>query len=232
MHSTRVPPGRAASAQRRAASALRRAAAASAAALAIVACGTQDARVAGGSAGGIGPGPAGSARPTGRPSAQASTATASPAAQAVTCQLAAVRVTLDPGLAGIAAGTSYIPLDFTNISAAPCRIGGYPVVTLASRSGKQLGAAAQDDHNLAAQNLTLAAGRAVHVWLHVADVMNLPAAQCQPMAAAGLMVALPGQQSAIFIGHALTTCHKQVNGIQLLTVEPFQPGLARQGTAR
>ncbi len=215
MHSTRVPPGRAASAQRRAASALRRAAAASAAALAIVACGTQEARVAAGSAGGIGPGPAGSGRPTGRPSARAGTATASPAAQAVTCQLAAVRVTLDPGLAGIAAGTSYIPLDFTNISAAPCRIGGYPV-----------------DHNLAAQNLTLAAGRAVHVWLHVADVMNLPAARCQPMAAAGLMVALPGQQSAIFIGHALTTCHKQVNGIQLLTVEPFQPGLARQGTAR
>lgn len=171
--------------------------------------------------GSAGPG-AGSASPGGR----------SPAAAAAACWPSGIRVTLDLRSAGVAAGTSYVPLDFTNISALPCRLGGFPTVTLASRSGQQIGTAGRADTSAAAESLMLTAGQTAHVWLHLLDVVNLPAARCRPAAAAGLRVALPGQASATFISHALTTCGKQIHGTDILTVEPFRPGQARPGTAR
>jgi len=141
-------------------------------------------------------------------------------------------VTLDIRSAGVAAGSSYVPLDFTNVSAFPCRLAGFPTVTLTSRSGKQLGAGGQADRGLAAESLMLGAGQTAHVWLHLLDVMNLPPASCRPVAAAGLRVALPGQASAIFISHAVTTCGRPVHGTEILIVDPFRPGQARRGTAR
>jgi hypothetical protein len=141
-------------------------------------------------------------------------------------------VTLDIHSAGVAAGSSYVPLDFTNVSKLPCRLTGFPTVTLASRSGKEVGTGGQADRSLAPETLMLAVGHTAHVWLHLVNVMNLPAAKCRPIAAAGLRVALPGHASATFVSHAVITCGKQVRGTEILMVEPFRPGLARLGTAR
>lgn len=154
-------------------------------------------------------------------------------AAAKACGRVAVRVRLDTGSAGVAAGTATLPLDFTNTSATPCRLAGFPVVTLAtSRDGKQVGIAATADMSLAARALSLGAGQTAHIWLKILDVMNLPASQCQPVGAAGLRVALPGQSAATFISHALTTCAKVVPGADILTVEPFRLGQALPGTAQ
>jgi Protein of unknown function (DUF4232) len=235
MHITGMPG-------RRAAAALWRGAAIgatiAATAAVISACGVRAAQQAG-VAGGTGAGnPAAvSSRPdgTGSGSAGPGTGSATPATSspvaAAACRPARIRLRLDLGSAGVAAGSSYLPIDFTNVSALPCHLSGFPTVTLASRSGQQVGAAGRADRALAAENLLLGAGQTVHVWLHLIDVKDLPAARCQPVTAAGLRVALPGQASASFLGDALTTCHKQVHGTDILVIEPFRPGQARQGTA-
>jgi Protein of unknown function (DUF4232) len=218
--------------------ALSRLAAVCAVAAVLTACGTQTAPAggtgSGGTAGGTGAGHTGSA---GRSGGRAGGGSASPGkkqgpAATAACQPPAIRVTLDVRSTGVAAGTSYVPLDFTNVSRTTCQLAGFPVITLTSSTDKRIGTAAIADRGLAAESVILGAGQTAHIWLRVVDVMDLPTAQCQPTAAAGLRVGLPGQASTTFISHRLTTCTRQVRGSEILTVEPFRPGQARPGTAQ
>lgn len=159
--------------------------------------------------------------------------TGKPIAAVRECTAADLRVRLDIHAAGVAAGTSYIPLDFTNVSSAGCRLAGFPAISLAvSRAGKQLGTAAAYDRSTAAQSMVVGGGQTAHIWLRLVDVANLPAATCRPVAAAGLLVRLPGQRQAIFVSHQLTTCANPVHGTDILTIEPFHPGRAKPGTAQ
>ncbi len=165
--------------------------------------------------------PAGSATTTTRPAA------------GTACGPASLRAAIDVRATGVAAGTLYLPVDFTNISTANCTLDGYPTVTLAaSRSGRQIGGAAVTDRGLAPENLVVAAGQAAHIWLRIASVANLPASSCQPVTAAGLRIALPGPGPATFVRYPIMTCGRTVHGTQVLIVEPFQPGRARRGTAQ
>ncbi len=149
------------------------------------------------------------------------------------CTPGDLKITLDVHAAGVAAGTSYLPVDFTNSSANDCTLDGFPLVTLTTgQSGQQVGAAATADHSVTPQNLNLPAGHTAHIWLHVTSVANMPAAQCRPVTAAGFRITLPGQAGAIFLGFPVTTCAKPVHGTDVLTVEPFQAGKARRGTAQ
>ena len=52
------------------------------------------------------------------------------------------------------------------------------------------------------------------------------------MQAAGLRIGLPGQNQLTFVPYALMACGRTVGGMDVLTVEPFRPGLARPGTAQ
>lgn len=149
------------------------------------------------------------------------------------CALARFTVRLDNGSAGVSAGTRYLPLDLTNKGHASCRLAGFPVVTLADgRRGRQVGRTADPDHDAAVRSMTLPAGRTAHFWVRLADVANLPAARCRPVQAAGLRVSLPGQAWVTFVPHPLETCARKADVPDVLTVEPFRPGLARPGTAR
>ncbi|HVB41222.1 MAG TPA: DUF4232 domain-containing protein [Streptosporangiaceae bacterium] len=149
------------------------------------------------------------------------------------CTASAIHVVLDARSAGVAAGTSVIPLDFTNSSALSCRLGGFAAVTFAAaQNGGQVGAAAAADRSLGAAKLVLRSGMTAHIWLRILDVANLPPALCRPVTVAGLRVRLPGQGSAIFISHPLLTCSRHVLGTDILTVEPFKPGRALPGTAQ
>ncbi len=157
----------------------------------------------------------------------------SPRAAVTSCTSAQMRVRLDTRSAGVAAGSSYLPLDFTNVGAASCTLAGFPQVSVAASStGKQLGSAATLDRSATEQLMVLSAGQSAHIWLRLVDVTNIPAAQCRPVVAAGLRVSLPGQQQGTFITHTMTTCARPVTGTDVLTVEPFQPGAARPGTAQ
>lgn len=153
------------------------------------------------------------------------------------CAPTDIRVRLDARSIGVAAGTSYVPLDFTNISAAACRLAGFPSVTVAAgQNGKQIGPAATSYAGSPGSgtggNVVLSADGTAHAWLHIADAANLPASQCRPVRAAGLDVALPGETQATFVRYAVTTCAGRVTGTDILTVEPFHPGPARPGTAQ
>lgn len=157
----------------------------------------------------------------------------SPASVVPQCQTADMKVRLDLHSAGVAAGTSYIPLDFTNLSAGSCRLSGFPAVTLAtSGTGKQVGTAAVDARNETVQAMELRSGQTAHIWLRLASVANLPAATCRPVTAAGLRVTLPGQRRSVYLSHRLTVCAGRVPGTDILTIEPFHPGRAKPGTAQ
>jgi hypothetical protein len=149
------------------------------------------------------------------------------------CTVAQLKVSLDLKSAGVAAGTSLIPLDFTNVSAANCQLTGFADVSfVTSSSGHQVGPAATVDRSLSPQSLRLGAGANAHLWLRLVQAADLPMSSCKPKTVAGLLVRLPGQATSIFVAHEFTTCAKRVRGTDILTVEPFKAGLARAGTAQ
>ena len=196
-------------------------------ALLAAACGLQKVPHAGGSHGHHQPA---AATPTASGTPRASR---SPHAVVASCTMAQIQIRLDTQSAGVAAGSSYIPLDFTNIGGASCTLSGFPQVSVAASStGRQLGAAGTLDRGAAAELMVLSSGQSAHIWLRLVDVANIPATQCDPVPGAGLRISLPGQQPGTFIAHSMTTCAKSVTGTDVLTVEPFRPGAARPGTAQ
>jgi hypothetical protein len=140
-------------------------------------------------------------------------------------------MTLDTAAAGVSAGSSFIPVDFTNISPGTCRLTGYPVVSFAvSASGHQVGTAAASDRAVGNRMVVRAPGAIAHAWLQVSDALNIPASRCHPVTAGGLRVRLPGERGASYLKHAFPACAAARQGEIL--IRPIQPGRARRGTAQ
>jgi hypothetical protein len=170
-------------------------------------------------AGGTSPGSAGA---HGSPSGHALSA----------CAPSELKVTLDTQAAGVAAGSSYVPLEFTNASGSDCTLSGYPAVTFASGSGGvRLGTAAAAEVKTSPSTFTLAPGGTAHAWLQIADVASYPASQCRPVQASGLRVGFAGTQSAAFLPHSFRACARVMPGSTLLAVFPVQAGRAKRGAA-
>jgi uncharacterized protein DUF4232 len=187
-------------------------------------------------------GSAGATEPAGSGGAVASsstaTGTASPAGSvstgtaAVTCAAAGLKVALNTAAAGVAAGTFYVPLEFTNTTSRPCQLSGFPAVALATgMTGQQIGPQAAVDRSVKSAAVLLAPGATAHAWLQVTDAGSYPASKCHPVTAAGMRVEAPGAQSASYVAHRLPACKAALAGSQILTVHPVQPGRARRGTA-
>jgi len=185
--------------------------------------------------------PAGGAATAGRntqaPAANgsaSSSGTASPAsgtAGLALCQPATMRVTVNAGQAGGAAGSTYYPVDFTNTSSSPCGLYGYPgmsFVTAGDGSGQQIGAAAQENPGFGKVTVRLPAGGMAHAWLQVAEAGNYPASACQPVTAHWLRVFAPGETEALYVNHAFSAC--SLASAPLLTVMPVRAGQGVQGT--
>ena len=69
-------------------------------------------------------------------------------------------VTVNASQAGGAAGSTYVPVDFSNTSGSPCGLYGYPgmsFVTAGDGSGSQIGAAAQENPSFGKVPVQLAA---------------------------------------------------------------------------
>ena len=159
---------------------------------------------------------------------------ADPARPAVArCGVKKVRMILDTRSAGAAAGTSYIPIDFTNTSGARCRLAGYPAVSAAAgAAGRPVGARAAADRRVRAVAVILPPGGSAHAWLQVLDAMNVPASRCHPVVARWITVRLPGQRGPRYLAHRFPACAAALHGIAMLVIQPFQPGLGRPGTAQ
>ncbi len=153
-------------------------------------------------------------------------------AGAAACPGTGLQVRLAAAEAGAAAGSSYLPIEFTNATRSRCRLSGYPAVALAAgASGRAIGTPAAADPSVRPRPVLLAPGGTAHAWLQVQDAMNYPAAACRPVTAAGLRVAPPGHGAARYLPHPLPACATAPRGRGLLTIEPVQPGAARRGTA-
>jgi hypothetical protein len=154
------------------------------------------------------------------------------AGRTAACRTGDVRVTLDAGAAGAAAGSSYVPLEFTNKSGRRCVVSGYPAVAFATApGGPQIGTEAVAEQDTHSAGITLAPGAVAHAWLQIADVASYPASRCKPVQAGGLRVALERAQTAAFLPHSFQACASTMPGSTLLAVFPVQPGHAKRGTA-
>jgi len=81
-----------------------------------------------------------------------------------------------------AAGSTFIPLEFTNVGNRTCTLEGYPAVAALDRNMNQLGPAAVRDHLFTPSTVTLAPGQTAHAVLqYIQDVAtNCPVAQQVP----------------------------------------------------
>jgi uncharacterized protein DUF4232 len=163
--------------------------------------------------------------------------TGSPAASAASsvnglavCQSGSLHVTVDTTLAGAAAGSTYIPVDFTNTSGSACGMYGYPgvsFVTAGSGAGTQVGAAAQENPAFGKLDVRLAPGGVAHAWLQVAQAGNFPAHTCKPQTVEWLKVFPPDQTVAVYVNHSFDAC--AAVGAPLLFVMPVRTGLGVRG---
>ncbi len=100
----------------------------------------------------------------------------------------------------MAAGTYFLPIEFTNTSGRACQLAGYPAVAFTTgQSGQQIGTEAAVDRAVPARSVLLAPGGVAHAWLQILDTANYPAGKCHPVTAAGLRVVAPGTQDATYV---------------------------------
>ena len=154
-------------------------------------------------------------------------ATTQPAAVTARCAVSALRISLGQGARVTTVITRY-PLDFTNVSRAPCTLAGYPEVTAYRGNGVQVGAAAGHDLSVAARRSLLAPRQTAHATVDV----SLPAARCRVVRVTGLRVVAPGQTAARYVRRSLTTCAARGSrGRDYLRVRAIQPGTGTSPSA-
>ena len=77
---------------------------------------------------------------------------------------------MDLSQGGAAAGSTYVPIDFTNTSGSACTMDGYPGVSFVrSPSGAQLGNPASRNPAAVPATVTLAPGGVAHAILQVGE---------------------------------------------------------------
>jgi hypothetical protein len=184
----------------------------------VAACGTPAAPAAS---------PAASPAVTATPTVSAGTASPAnspaptPAGAAPACATSALKVTVG-GPGGAAAGSSYYPVQFANVSAASCTLYGYPGVSFVTApGGSQIGPAATRNPAMARQLVTVSPGQTVHAELQVVDAENYPAADCGFVTAHWLKVYPPNQTAPAYVSFTAPACSKPR---QILTVQTVQPG--------
>jgi uncharacterized protein DUF4232 len=133
------------------------------------------------------------------------------------CESAQLDLTL--GRAEGAAGSLYLPLEFTNTGEESCGMTGWPGVSLVAREeGEPIGSPAErDEEQGPATRVELAPGATVIADLRVARAENYPAEDCEPVPAGGLLVYPPDELDSVFVPYeGLTGC--AVTDVNLLGV--------------
>src|SRR5713226_344144 len=123
----------------------------------------------------------------------AGAASRAPAAPAPECATSALQVWIGQGPGEAAAGSTYYPLEFSNVSHRTCDLFGFPGVS-AQTSGAQVGHAAARDHRFAPATVVLAPGQTAHALLQVTDVSVL--GNCKAVGAGGLRIYPPDRTAS------------------------------------
>jgi len=146
------------------------------------------------------------------------------------CRTAALRITVDDTQSGGAAGSAYYPLNFTNMTAAPCEMYGYPGVSFAAApdaSGAQIGNAAKRSQAFAKMAVRLGPGATAHAWLQVTVAANYPASDCKPVTAHWLRVYPPEETVPGYVSRSFAAC--SATSLAQLTVLPVRSGQGLAG---
>jgi Protein of unknown function (DUF4232) len=168
------------------------------------------------------------------PPAASPTAGQATATTAAGCASAALEAKVDVTQGGAAAGSTYVPIDFTNTSGSPCTLFGYPGVSfVASPKGGQLGQAATRNAGDMATTVTLAPGGVAHATLQVTQAGNYSRSACKTVTAHWLRIFPPDQLTAIYARYTAQACSAQLPpklGSQL-AVFVVRPGPGKVGLA-
>ena len=162
-----------------------------------------------------------------------SSAAASAAPGTAACASSGLKVTVNTAQSGAAAGSTYVPIDFTNTTGSSCTLFGYPGVSfVTSPSGSQLGRPASRNPAAAATLVTLAPGGTAHATIQVADAGNYSASVCSPVTAHWLKIFPPNQTAAVYASYTVQACsaklpHKIGNQLAVYVMRPG-PGKAGQ----
>ncbi|HEX4060027.1 MAG TPA: DUF4232 domain-containing protein [Streptosporangiaceae bacterium] len=179
--------------------------------------------------------PGGPASPPSHAPGKSSVNSASPASNAVKNQCAASALTakVDSGQGGAAAGSSYLPIDLTNISSHACALYGFPGVSWVTNiAGDQIGSAATRETSFRPVTVTLAPGSVAHAVIQIADAGNYPSSICQPVTAHWLRIIPPDQYSSIYAKFTTQVCGKKItNGSSPLGILPIRSGAGVSGQA-
>lgn len=169
--------------------------------------------------------PASSSAPA--PSTSPSAHTATPTSDGASgCATQDLRVAL--GAVEGAAGSAYVPIEFTNISGAACTLYGYPGVSLlAGTPLAQVGAAASRSTAAPSSLVTLAPGQTGNALLRVVDALNYPTATCSPTPTTQLRVYPPNQTASVDLAFKSTGCSS--TSVNLLTIGVVQAGSGSDG---
>ncbi len=162
------------------------------------------------------------------PAAPVAPASKTPATSLAACATANLSVSLVSNMGGGAAGSTYVPIQFTNTSGTACSMFGFPGVSFVTgQNGSQIGAPAQRSGSSAKVTVTLAAHATAHAWLQIADAGNYPASSCHVTNANWLKIYPPGNTAAAYVNHSFQTCSSAK--VVTMTIDPVRTGAAVQG---
>jgi hypothetical protein len=168
-------------------------------------------------------------------SSPSGTATSPPATTSSTpqCATTGLTATVDASQGGAAAGSSYVPIDFKNISAHTCVMYGFPGVSwVTGVGGSQIGSAASRETSDSSVTVTLAPGGSAHAIAQIAVAGNFSASQCQPVTANWLRIYPPDQFSPLYAKFTTQVCSKKITGGSFpLGIMPVRAGNGVRGQA-
>jgi len=139
------------------------------------------------------------------------------------CQTDGLEVWLGLGPSGAALGSTFYPLEFTNITHHACQLSGRPSAWALSPSGHRIGKAANGEQGHA---ITLQPGGTAHLQLQVGDAAIRHG--CRLTTARGLGVLPPGRRhAAVIFGFAFRACRNA--SISVLGLGPVRRGIGVPG---
>lgn len=150
--------------------------------------------------------------------ADAAAATATAAANPDGCRANELSLALGQGQG--AAGSTELPLNFTNVGARTCVLDGFPGVSYVQggADGAQVGSAATrsgESHGA----VSLAPNGTATAMVRAVNVENYPSDTCAPTPVAGLRVYPPNDTAALFVAHATEGCSATGDDLNQLSVQ-------------
>ena len=165
------------------------------------------------------------ATPTNPATTPSPTPTTSPNGAGSTCLTAGLSLRL--GAAQGAAGSTYQPIVFTNTSAHPCTMDGYPgVAFIDTPTGRQVGTPASRSSQQPPRTISLAPGASASAVLQIVNPYNYPTATCQPQPVTAVRIYPPGNTTAtdLPLTGAATACSTSVTQLLIQATVPGTTG--------